>query len=157
MSTAIKRTAVVALIAVVGPLVVTAQAHAGPPTVTTVITTGSQEPYATDFPCLPPGGTLSWHYRDVFHITDFENGVYHFGDTFYGDATFVSADGQVYTGSVVSHMSIQSNTAPSQYTFTIALHFKLIAEDGSSVSFASNVQSVGTATGREMFFEFNHC
>jgi hypothetical protein len=132
-------------------------ASADSPTTETVHYQQTDGPYPTDYPCLPPGGQLTLTYRGVLHITDFGTGVYHYSDAQRGTATFVTADGKVYEGTVTTHLALNSNKSPTQFTFTIALAFKLTAADGSSLSFASNVQDVGTATGREIFFEFNHC
>jgi opacity protein-like surface antigen len=138
-------------------LMASSAALAATPTTTTIITTGSGDPYTPDYPCLPPNGTLSDTTRNILHITDFGTGVYHYGETFHGTATFVSAEGKVYSGSVTSHFSINSNKAPNQFTFTIALRYNLVAADGDSLSFTGTVHGNGTPAGRGIDFELNHC
>ena len=133
-----------------------APAHAAP-TVTTTITEGSSEPHTPDYPCLPAGGTLSDTTRNVLHVTDFNNGVYHYAGSFQGTATFVTAEGVVYTGRVASHFQINSNTAPNQFTVSIALRYVLRDADGAGSSFTGTVHDSATPTGREVSFELNHC
>jgi hypothetical protein len=134
-----------------------ASANAGPTTETIITETGWSEPYTPDYACLPAGGSLSQSTRDVLHISDFGTGVYHYAETFHGEALFVTAEGVEYTGTVTSHFQINSNKAPNQYTVSVPIRYNLRSATGDILSFTGTEHFVGTPSGRSLEFDVTHC
>jgi hypothetical protein len=91
------------------------------------------------------------------HITDFRTGVYHYAETFHGEALFVTSEGVEYTGSVVSHFQINSNKAPNQYTVSVPIRYNLRSATGDTLSFTGTEHLVGTPSGRSLEFDVTHC
>ena len=106
---------------------------AGSPATETVVTTRFTKSIAlSDTP--PCVGTVTYDVHDVFHITEFDNGVMHVSNNQSGDVTFASAvDGQLYTGRFTGTFDLQAN----QRTFTNGgtYHLRVEAPDGSKIRF----------------------
>lgn len=128
----------------------------GAPVTTTYHSSGTDS-WQPDLACLPPGGELTIQFDVVEHVTDFGTGVYHYVEADHGTATFVTAEGLVYSGTYVHSIDIQSNVQPTSFAYSVPFHFTLIAADGSSLTFTGVEHGQGTGSGRITYFEINNC
>jgi hypothetical protein len=113
--------------------------------------------YEPDYACLPSGGELTLEFDLVEHVTDFGTGVFHYVEAERGTATFVTAEGRVYSGPYASHIDIESNVQPTSFAVSVPVHFTLSAADGSRLSFTGVEHSQGTGSGRITGFTIFAC
>jgi hypothetical protein len=135
--------AVTALVAaIVAPV-----ANASPPVVTTTITTNFSSSFTADNPCTGVPGTVNLAGRDVLHVTDFGNGIFHMVDTQTGDLTFTPDDpsAPTFTGHFTN--TTFNNQRGQQLTVGGPFNIVAVGTDGSRVVFHLTVQTTVTPDG----------
>jgi hypothetical protein len=109
---------------------------ATPPTTDTEIVKDATTTFVAVNPCTDPAvsGTVTIDYLSVFHITDFNNGVFHLTGTNQGTLTFVPDDPSevAYTGHIAAWFGTNSNVSSFEATDTFALH--ATGSDGSRLT-----------------------
>jgi hypothetical protein len=109
---------------------------ATPPTTDTEIVKDATTTFVAVNPCTDPpvSGTVTIDYLSVFHITDFNNGVFHLTGTNQGTLTFVPDDPSevAYTGHIAAWFGTNSNASDFEATDTFALHAS--GSDGSRLT-----------------------
>ena len=135
-------------------------ASANPPAVTTTITTNFSDSFTADNPCTGASGTVNIAGRDVLHVTDFGNGVFHMVDTQTGLLTFTPDDPSAltYTGHFTS--TTYNNQKGQQLTAGGPFTVVAVAADGSRVVFNITAQTTLTPDGTvivDFFKEHTEC
>ena len=122
-------------------------ASASPPVVTTTITTNFSNSFTADNPCTGVPGTVNLAGRDVLHVTDFGNGIFHMVDTQTADLTFTPDDpsAPTFTGHFTN--TTFSNQRGQQLTVGGPLTIVAVGTDGSRVVFHLTVQTTLTPDG----------
>ena len=138
------------LAAIVAPV-----ASGGPPGVSTTITTNFSNSVPADNPCTGGSGTLNLAGRDVLHVTDFGNGVFHMVDTQTGLLTFTPDDpsAPTYTGHFTN--TTYNNQRGQQLTAGGPFNVVAVGADGSRVVFHLTVQTTLTPDGTVIVSLFN--
>jgi len=138
------------LAAIVAPV-----ASGGPPGVSTTITTNFSNSVPADNPCTGGSGTLTLAGRDVLHVTDFGNGVFHMVDTQTGLLTFTPDDpsAPTYTGHFTN--TTYNNQRGQQLTAGGPFNVVAVGADGSRVVFHLTVQTTLTPDGTVIVSLFN--
>jgi hypothetical protein len=122
-------------------------ASANPPVVTTTINTNFSDSFTADNPCTGVPGTANLAGRDVLHVTDFGNGIFHMVDTQTGDLTFTPDDpsAPTFTGHFTN--TTFSNQRGQQLTVGGPFNILAVGTDGSRVVFHFISQTTVTPDG----------
>ena len=111
---------------------------ATPPFTETTVVTNVTESFADVNPCTDPvtTGTVTTTYNAVFHITDFNNGIYHLTGTTEGTFVFVPDDASAvtYTGHVANTFVENSNPRGAQFEATDTFIVHATGSDGSKLN-----------------------
>jgi hypothetical protein len=111
---------------------------ATPPSTETTVLRNVTESFADINPCTDPvtTGTVTITYNSVFHITDFNNGVYVVKGSLEGSFVFVPDDpsGVTYTGHVVNRFGENSTPPGAQFGATDTFIVHATGSDGSRLT-----------------------
>ena len=122
-------------------------ASANPPVVTTTITTNFSASFPADNPCTGGPGTVNLAGRDVLHVTDFGNEIFHMVDTQTGTLTFTPDDPSALTLTGHFTNTTFSNQRGQQSTFGGPFNVVAVGADGSRVVFHLISQTTLTPDG----------
>ena len=144
-----RNTIIVVALAVTAVLaaIVVPVASGAPPGVSTTITTNFSNSFTADNPCTGGPGTVNLAGRDVLHVTDFGNGVFHMVDTQTGLLTFTPDDPSALTLTGHFTNTTYNNQRGQQSTFGGPFNVVAVGADGSRVVFHLIVQETLTPDG----------
>jgi hypothetical protein len=136
-------------LAIAGALALGGPGALAAPTSETVITTDNTQAFPAANPCTGEAGTATITFRDVFHLTDFGNGIYHLTDVEQGTLAFTPDGSTAPTlgGPFEATYTLQSTPPGAQFTLTNPSHVVARASDGSRVVYTALFHITSTPAG----------